>query len=85
MYNYNNTYYEQRNAGGVRCPKCGSGGCVPINETDTQYKGFGVCKGLCGYLIMGPIGILCGLCGTGGKTKTRTFWVCPNCGKKFLL
>lgn len=47
-------------------------------------QGFGFCKGIIGYVCLGPIGILCGLCGMGkGKTWSRSFWVCGSCGYKF--
>lgn len=68
----------------MRCPKCGDERCFIIQETETNQKGFGFFKGCCGYLIVGPIGWLCGLCGMGkGKTVTKAFWVCQNCGQKF--
>lgn len=70
----------------MRCPSCGSENCHIIEESETKQKGYGVCSGVCGYLLLGPIGFLCGLCGMGdGKTTRRAFWVCPNCGRKFRV
>ena len=78
------TYYDPPQYGAV-CPKCGSAGCQPITETKYKDGGFGVLSGICGYILLGPVGILCGFCGHESKYKTRTFWVCPSCGKKFKL
>lgn len=70
----------------MRCPTCGSENCHIIEESETKQKGYGVCSGICGYLLMGPIGILCGLCGMGeGKTTRKAYWVCQGCGKKFRV
>lgn len=61
-------------AGGVRCPACGSTNLQIIS--DVQGKGAKFWKlCLCGFL---------GLCGTG-KTTTTHYWVCKNCGKKFKV
>ncbi len=70
------------------CPRCGSGDLQTVSEFEstTDVKGYGCCKGLIGYLILGPIGWICGLCGMGeGRTRTRTttLWMCKGCGNKF--
>lgn len=63
----------------VKCPKCGSSN---VQFSSSTYKnGPSFLKGLCGFLFMGPFGILCSLCGI--KTQTHEFWVCTNCGAKF--
>ena len=62
------------------CPKCGSQNITVLS--DFSSKGFGGGKGCFGYLILGPIGWLCGLCGMG-KTKTKIVRVCNNCGYRF--
>lgn len=76
----------------MRCPKCGSENifCQPSTETITteKTKGFGWFKACLGWLIAGPWGILCGLCGMGKeKTKTTTkstvIHICQNCGNRF--
>lgn len=70
----------------MRCPSCGGENCHIIEESETKQKGYGVCSGVCGYIILGPIGFLCGLCGMGeGKTTRRAFWICRNCGRKFRI
>ncbi len=70
---------------GAQCPKCGSYSCHPITETQFKDGGYGVFKGLCGYLILGPVGLICGLCGHKAKYKQKTYWVCGSCGRKFKL
>ena len=66
------------------CPRCGSMYVQALTEVESDIKGYGCCKGLIGYLILGPIGWLCGLCGMGeGRTTTRVLWVCNSCGHKF--
>jgi hypothetical protein len=51
-----------------------------------KMKGFGIFKGCCGYIILGPIGWLCGLCGMGeGHTSRKAFWICDRCGRKFKV
>lgn len=66
------------------CPRCGSRNIQIINDYTTETKGFGVGKGCLGYLCLGPIGLLCGMCGMG-KTKTtnRACRMCVDCGEKF--
>lgn len=79
MYYYNNFT-------GKVCPRCGCNNCQIIAETESKTKGYGFCKGLCGFLIFDFWGLLCGLCGMGkSKSKTRSYWVCPNCGNKFKV
>lgn len=70
------------------CPKCGSHDCeiqVQQNVTGstTNYRAGAGCLG---FLLTGPFGLLCGLCGTGGKTTTthQSMWVCKKCGHQFL-
>ena len=70
----------------MRCPSCQSENCNIIEETETKMKGYGIFKGCCGYLILGPIGWLCGLCGMGeGRTSRKAYWVCNHCGRKFRV
>lgn len=72
---------------GLCCPDCGNRDLQVTTETKTQTTGsdFSVGKGCLGYLLFGPLGILCGACGQGKQTTTTntTYWVCPKCGKKF--
>lgn len=61
------------------CPKCESENCHFVSQSSTSNGSF--CNGCCGFIFLGPIGILCGLC--GHDTDTKEFWVCDNCGCKF--
>ena len=67
----------------MRCPKCGCGDCRIIVETSTTGKDFSASKGCCGWLLFGQIGLLCGACGKGKRTRSTSYWVCHRCGKKF--
>ena len=61
------------------CPKCGSENTQ--FATNTSGGGYDAGNGCCGYMLLGPLGLLCGACGS--KTETEEFWVCNNCGHKF--
>lgn len=61
------------------CPKCESENCNFVSQSHTTNGSF--CDGCCGFLFLGPVGILCGLC--GHDTETKEFWVCNDCGCKF--
>lgn len=61
------------------CPKCGSE--KTQFATNTSGGGYSAGNGCCGYMILGPIGLLCGACGS--RTETEEFWVCNNCGNRF--
>ncbi len=65
------------------CPKCNSNNCSIINEVNTKGKDFSASKGCCGWLLFGPLGILCGLCGQNKQTINTNFWVCSDCGNKW--
>lgn len=70
----------------MRCPNCGSDDCHIVEEMETKQKGYGICSGICGYVILGPLGLLCGLCGMGdGHTWKKSYWVCGHCGRKFRI
>lgn len=86
----NNTYSQDNthvHSNTLQCPNCHSTDIIPIIETSTNVSGggYGVGKGCCGWILFGPLGLLCGLCGTGVKshTQTKTYWVCRSCGNKF--
>lgn len=78
---------ENPNRSRIECPNCHSLNLIPVSETQTYVSGsgYGVGKGCCGYILLGPLGLLCGLCGTGAtsQTTTSTWWVCKDCGNKF--
>ena len=64
----------------MNCPNCGSSNCFPMTETkSTDFDNVNAC---CGFLLWGPIGILCGLCGSG-ETTTKQYWKCGDCGRNF--
>ena len=73
------------------CPFCSAGHeyCHPIAKVNVKTSGGGYrfCNGCCGYILLGPIGLLCGACGSSAKTKVRneTWFVCSKCGKEFML
>ena len=61
------------------CPKCGSENVQ--FATNTSGGGYSAGNGCCGYMLLGPLGLLCGA--FGSQTETKEFWVCNNCGHKF--
>lgn len=66
------------------CPKCGSEDIQIISETNGRTQGYGLGKGICGYLCLGPWGWLCGLLGMGKEEKTTTTYrMCKKCGARF--
>ena len=69
------------------CPNCGNRDLQAINQTNVQTHGsdFSASKGCLGFLLFGPLGILCGSCGQGKQTTTtnQTYWTCNKCGHKF--
>ncbi|MDL2214196.1 hypothetical protein LJB76_01390 [Clostridia bacterium OttesenSCG-928-O13] len=70
----------------MNCPRCGSPNLHPITETESETKGYGAGKGCLGYLVFGPLGLLCGACGMGeGKSRSKSYWVCGQCGNKFRM
>lgn len=69
----------------MKCPKCGGENCQVVTETTTSGKDFSVGKGLCGGILLGPLGILCGACGKGKQTTSQHFWICQDCGNKFKV
>lgn len=64
----------------LKCPKCGSEDVQFATSTSTS--GISAGDACCGYMLLGPLGLLCGLAGAG-KSTTSEFWVCHSCGAKF--
>lgn len=63
----------------MKCPRCGS---ERVQFATNTYGGGGsVSKSCCGYILLGPLGILCGMCNSG--IKTEEFWICHSCGNRF--
>lgn len=67
----------------MKCPKCGVDNSSVINETTTTGKDFSAGKGCCGAIMLGPIGVLCGVCGEGRKVHNTNYFVCNSCGHKW--
>ncbi len=73
------------------CPNCGSESLQAVVETDVKTTGSGggysAGSGCLGFLLFGPLGLLCGSCGSNQTVTTNTtnksFWVCNDCGNKF--
>ena len=71
----------------MRCPQCKSNNLQVTVETTTSTSGGGYSgsKGCLGFLLLGPLGLLCG---SGGKkvkvdTTNTNWWICQKCGHKF--
>ena len=73
--------------GFVHCPKCGSDRLLSGTDVTTTTKSSGYKGGLgcLGFLMWGPLGLLCGLCGMGSKTTTKIKdkIICQDCGNEF--
>lgn len=71
----------------ITCPHCGSHNTQPIVHTSTQTHtgGYSCLGGACGGILLGPVGLLLGLCGRSTTTQTasQTRWVCRDCGAEF--
>lgn len=75
----------------VRCPRCGEHSLHPLSETTTSVQTFGggysSGKGCLGWLLFGPVGLLCGGLGQKQRTSIHTdnklYWICNECGFKF--
>ncbi|MBQ8249143.1 MAG: hypothetical protein IJY93_04580 [Clostridia bacterium] len=73
------------------CPKCKSRNLQIVTNTEfssqTKGGGYSTGKGCCGYILLGPLGLLCGGLGSKSKTtvtsKSTTTWTCLDCGNKF--
>ena len=63
-----------------QCPKCGSDKLQAVHTS--SQKGFSDASALGGCCLFGPLGLLCGLCGSGKKQES-SFRMCLNCGNKF--
>ena len=67
----------------VCCPRCGCCQCTPFQETVSEGRDFEPGDALCGFLLFGPIGLLCGACNGGRKSYNRIYWICNECGHHF--
>lgn len=80
-----NDTYTPLHQRGISCPKCLSNDIMPVSEVKTTGKDFNAKNACCGYLMCGPLGLLCGATGKGKQTITNVCWVCKNCGHKFQV
>jgi len=62
----------------IRCPKCGSTNVEFV--TYQASSNFDKSDACCGYLLCGPIGLLCG---AKDKTPAKTVRKCKKCGHEF--
>lgn len=70
---------------GIHCPRCGSYDVMPVSEVSTKGRDFNAGDACCGYMLCGPLGLLCGATGKGKQTFTTTYWMCKGCGNKFQV
>lgn len=79
---------EQFEIPSVGCPNCGTPlcDCAPIVKTTVKSSGggYGLFSGCCGTILLGPLGLLCGLRKQSITSKNQTWWVCRKCGKEFV-
>jgi len=62
----------------IRCPACGSSDVHFVTiEAGSDFSNEHAC---CGFLLFGPLGILCGLAGDRDRKTVRK---CLNCGHEF--
>lgn len=70
------------------CPFCKEPDCTPLQKSTTEVssKGYKWGSGCCGMFLLGPFGLLCGLCGTGSAAKVtdELWWTCKKCGKQHI-
>ena len=63
-----------------QCPKCSSDRLQAVHSTSN--RGFDDTNAIGGCCLFGPVGLLCGLCGSGQKQE-KFYRMCLNCGHKF--
>lgn len=73
---------------GIRCPCCGSYNVQVVANTSGKIKRRGCLMSLlwiCLIVCTGGLALIFALLTSGshGKIKTKTQFVCMNCGKKF--
>lgn len=70
----------------MKCPNCGSENCQYITTTETHGGGISWGDACCGTVLLGPVGILCGFCGSEVHTRTKEYCICDkNVGRRYLL
>lgn len=66
----------------MKCPKCGYNYCGLVSETKTKGSDYSVMRGICGDLLFGPIGSICGWT-DNRKNIVEAYWICKKCNHKF--
>ena len=68
----------------IHCPKCKSEKIQALTETNVQ-GGYRVGRGCLGWLLFGPLGLLCGALGKKARvsSENNTIFICMECGFKF--
>jgi DNA-directed RNA polymerase subunit M/transcription elongation factor TFIIS len=61
----------------IKCPNCGS---EKIYLRTRESGGFDTSNACCGYILLGPLGLLCGL---ASDRESITVRKCKNCGHEF--
>lgn len=67
----------------MTCSQCGSHNCQLINKVTSRGKDFSLFNACLGFVCLGPVGVLCGLCGEGRVITNSDYWVCSDCGARF--
>lgn len=59
---------------------------MPIVKTTVTSSGggYGLFSGCCGTILLGPLGLLCGLRKRTITSSSQTWWACRKCGKEFI-
>lgn len=65
------------------CPNCHGNNVQLVKEVNKNSTGYGAGSGCCGYILFGPIGLLCGLCGSGQSVTETHYYTCGDCNLKF--
>lgn len=71
---------QSQRASSGQCPRCGSDKLQAVHSAHS--KGFSDSSACGGCCLFGPLGLLCGLCGSG-KKQDISYRMCLNCGNKF--
>lgn len=67
----------------IKCPNCNGHNIQTSTTLTTTEGGYSGTKGCLGFLLFGPLGLLCGNCGSKQKHSSKTCWVCADCGYTF--
>ncbi len=62
------------------CPRCGQKRLQANVQNNSSV--YSAKKGCLGWLLFGPLGLLCGLSGSK-KNETTMNWICTACGNQF--